>query len=66
MSQGYQSLRIRKRCFRWDSDKSRAIQLSHTFLQELLLKIMRWLISLCGKNVLNDMMIFNEPTMGNT
>ena len=59
MCQGYQSLCIRKRCFMWVSDKSRAMLLSCIFSQQFLVKIIKWWICLCDNDVLNDIIILN-------
>ena len=50
----------------WDSEKSRAMLLSWYFLQQLLVKIIRWSICLCDNDVFNNIMILNETTRGNT
>ena len=65
MSEGYQSLCIRKRCFRWQSDNLRIMQLSHVFFTHSLLKIIRRCISLCDKDVLNELVTLETITKGN-
>ena len=50
----------------WDSDKSRAMLLLCKFLQQLLVKIIRWWICLCDNDVFNNIIILNETTRGNT
>ena len=65
MSGGYQYLCIRKRCFRWQSDNFRIMQLFYVFFTHSLLEITRRCISLCDKYVLNDMVMLETITMGN-
>ena len=65
MREGYQSLCLRKRCFRWQSDNSRIMQLSYVFVMHSLLEITRRYISLCDKDVLNDMVTLETITKGN-
>ena len=50
----------------WDSGKFRAMLSSYYFLQQLMLKIISWRISLCVDDVLNYMIILNGTTRGNT